>query len=59
VKRLDDRRRLSAIACLIFGALAIATGIGRSEWWRVMIGFGLIVFGFILAYVLRREDDYE
>jgi hypothetical protein len=55
MKKLDDMRGLGAVVCLGVGAWALAKGISMGVWWKAVAGLGLIVFGFVLGYYLRRE----
>jgi hypothetical protein len=53
MKKLDDMRRVGAVTCLGAGAWLLVNG---EDWWRLVLGFGLIVFGFVLGYYLFRES---
>jgi hypothetical protein len=57
MKKLDDMRRIGAVICLGSGAWSLVKGIEMGAWWKAVVGFGLIVFGFVLGYYLRRESN--
>ena len=57
MKKLDDMRRIGAVTCLGGGIWSLVKGIEVGGWWRLVVGIGLIVFGFVLGYYLRRESQ--
>jgi hypothetical protein len=50
-------RRIGAVICLGSGAWSLVEGIEMGAWWKAVVGFGLIVFGFVPGYYLRLESN--